>query len=96
MGRAEKVEVQDTGRLAYRNPETDRYADGRPTLIYPHPFWKSEAERLRYERAAEGLPRKEYLKLGLYEYFRAIVEVAEGLKPKDAGRAMSWPAESGR
>lgn len=78
----------DTGRLAYRNPEFEPYPDDRPVMVWPHPFWKDEEERLRYERAAQHMPVSQCGKMTLDQYLAAIVEVANGLKPAPALKDM--------
>jgi len=78
----------DTGRTGYRNPETDPYPDDRPVIVHPHPFWKDEEERLRYERAAALCPVSESGSLTLDEYLSEIVKLAEGIKPGKPVKAM--------
>lgn len=73
----------DTGKLGYRNPEFEPYPDERPVLLDRYPFWKDEEERERYERAAKLCPVSASGSLTLDQYLAAIVEVAEGIKPKD-------------
>lgn len=68
-------------------------ADGRPCVVYPHPFWKDEEERLRYERAVKLAPPSQYGKLTLDEYLSEIVKLAEGIKPGPAPRSMPEPVE---
>lgn len=76
----------DTGRMAFRH-EWEQ-PDERPCVVYPHPFWKDEAERLRYERAVKLAPPSQYPHMKLDEYLAEIVKLAEGIKPGPAVRAM--------
>jgi len=78
----------DTGKLAYRNPEFDPYPDERPTIYWPHPFWKDEDERLRYERAVHAAPPSQYPSLTLDGYLSEIVKLATGIRPQPGPRAM--------
>ncbi len=73
----------DTGRMAFRNEWEPR--DERPCIVYPHPFWKDEDERLRYERAAAHCPVSASGKLTLDEYLAEVAKVATGLRPSGHG-----------
>lgn len=76
------AKAQDTGRLAVRNPEVEPYPDERPTLYWPHKFWKDEEEHERYERAAKLCPVSASGSLTLDEYLGEVVKLAEGIKPQ--------------
>lgn len=88
MGREPANSKPDTGRMGFRNPEVDPYPDERPTIYWPHPFWKDEDERERYERAVRSCPVSQYGHLTLADYLAAVVEVAEGIKAQPLVKAM--------
>lgn len=82
----------DTGRMGFLGPDErpDGPEDMRSRIVYRHPFWKDEDERLRYERAAKMLPVSAYApEVNALQHMEAIVEVAEGLRPGKAVRAIA-------
>ena len=83
----------DTGKLGYRNPEFEPYPDERPVIYWPHSFWKDEEERERYERSAKLCPVSASGSLTLDQYLAAIVELAEGIRPR-AESVKSMPTAS--
>lgn len=91
-----KPAAENTGRLAYRNPEVDHYPDERPTLYWPHPFWKDEEERVAYERAAREIPRSKHLTLPLERYLSEVAALATGLRPKRMKSMPDVPQWDGR
>lgn len=74
----------DTGRFGYLGPDErpDGQEDLRPRIVYRFPFWKSEEERLRYERSASLCPVRASGSLTLDRYLSEIVKVAEGIAPQ--------------
>jgi hypothetical protein len=87
----EAAYVPQTGRYAYLGPDErpDGPEDMRSRIVYRHPFWKDEEERLRYERASQMLPVKAYSsEVNALTHMEAIIEVAKGLKPGEAVKAM--------
>ncbi len=46
--------AQDSGRRAFRHDYES--PDDRPVIVYLHPFWANESERLMYEDEVERNP----------------------------------------
>ena len=67
----------DTGRMAFRYEWEPM--DDRPTVVYREAFWKDEAERVRYERAVQLCPLKEYGHLIFSDYLGEVVKVAKAM-----------------
>jgi len=93
----DRWQLQQYGRLKYGFRTEDEPAssqwgyDSRPLLIYPHPFWHDESERLTYEHAVETH------KLGADEGPGSyIIRLAESVEGKLAAAGKSWPRPMSR
>lgn len=84
----------NTGRMGYRHEW--EAVDERPLLYIAHPFWEDETERLTYEDAVEGHPRREGE--GALSYAARISEVvvgtyAKAVRPMPPARTPKWRRE---
>lgn len=88
MEERDRWQIQQYGHVRNGFRTEHERQDERPLLYYALPFWADAEEERRYERAVRACPLSQYGHMRLPEYLAAVVEVAEGLEPRAAVKAM--------